>query len=121
VIATTFAALAAAAAAVRRRGPAPPPPDVFEVLSTASLGGQHSERIVRFGPKTLLVAVSASGCHTLAELADPQATAGIAAACRGVHPPLRPQSVAGRGGPSGLRAETRSQPAAAAARGGEAA
>jgi len=121
VIATTFAALAAAAAAVRRRGPAPPPPDVFEVLSTASLGGQHSVRIVRFGPKTLLVAVSATGCHTLAELADPQATAGIAAACRGVHPPLRPQSVAGRGGPSGLRAEPRSQPAAAAARGGEAA
>jgi flagellar biosynthetic protein FliP len=51
---------------------------------------------VRFGPKTLLVAVSAGGCHTLAELADPQATACIASACRGVHPPIRPAAATSR-------------------------
>jgi hypothetical protein len=121
VIAATFTGLALATAAVRRRAPAPPPPDVFEVLSTASLGGQHSVRIVRFGPKTLLVAVSATGCQTLAELADPQATACIAAACRGIHPPIRPQSPAGRVTPSGLHADARGSTVAAADRGGEAA
>jgi len=121
VIAITFGALAAATAVVRRRAPAPPPPDVFEVLSTASLGGQHSVRIVRFGPKTLLVAVSATGCQTLAELADPQATACIAAACRGASPPIRPQSVTGRSGPSAAPADPRSRPPASPARDGEAA
>lgn len=59
------------------------PPDVFEVLGEASLGGQQSVRVVRFGPRTLLVGVSAAGCHTLAELVDAQATEAIAAACRG--------------------------------------
>ena len=58
------------------------PPDVFAVLGEASLGGQQMVRVVRFGPKTLLVSVSPSGCHTLAELGDPEATACIAAACR---------------------------------------
>ena len=53
-------------------------------------GANNAVRVVRFGPKTLLVGVSAAGCQTLAELTDPQATACIAAACRGVHPPLRP-------------------------------
>ena len=33
------------------------PPDVFEVLGTGSLGGPHPVRVVRFGPKTLLVSV----------------------------------------------------------------
>lgn len=60
------------------------PADVFEVLGEASLGGQQSVRIVRFGPRTLLLGVSASGCQTLAELAEPQATDAIVAACRGV-------------------------------------
>ena len=58
------------------------PHDVFEVLGEASLGGQQSVRIVRFGPRTLLLGVSASGCQTLAELDDPQATERIATACR---------------------------------------
>jgi flagellar biogenesis protein FliO len=58
------------------------PPDVFAVLGEASLGGQQMVRVVRFGPKTLLVSVTPSGCHTLAELGDPEATACIAAACR---------------------------------------
>ena len=58
------------------------PPDVFAVLGEASLGGQQMVRVVRFGPKTLLVSVSPSGCHTLAEWGDPEATACIAAACR---------------------------------------
>ena len=58
------------------------PPDVFAVLGEASLGGQQMVRVVRFGPKTLLVSVTPTGCHTLAELGDPEATACIAAACR---------------------------------------
>jgi len=88
-IAATLAVAAMATAFTKRRSTLLPP-DVFEVLGEGSLGGQHAVRIVRFGPKTLLVGVSAAGCQTLAELSDPQATACIAAACRGVHPPLRP-------------------------------
>jgi len=88
-IAATLAVVAAATAFTKRRATFLPP-DVFEVLGEGSLGGQHAVRIVRFGPKTLLVGVSSAGCQTLAELTDPQATACIAAACRGVHPPLRP-------------------------------
>jgi hypothetical protein len=60
------------------------PPDVFEVLGEGSLGGQQSVRIVRFGPRTILLGVSSSGCQTLAELTDPQATDAIVTACRGV-------------------------------------
>jgi len=66
------------------------PTDVFDILGEGRLGGQHAVRIVRFGPKTLLVSVSASGCQTLAELSDPQATECIVAACRGLQAPLRP-------------------------------
>jgi len=57
------------------------PADVFEVLGEASLGGQHAVRVVRFGPRTLLVAVSSAGSQTLAELTDPQATERVVAAC----------------------------------------
>lgn len=89
LLAAGFAAVVALRLFGKRREPTLPP-DVFDVLGTASLGGPHSVRIVRFGPKTLLVSVSASGCETLSELSDPQATACIAAACRGVQPPLRP-------------------------------
>lgn len=71
------------------------PPDVFEVLGTSSLGGPHPVRVVRFGPKTLLVSVSSGGCHTLSEITAAEATECIARACRGQHPPLRP---AGRTG-----------------------
>lgn len=65
------------------------PPDVFELLGEASLGGPHAVRVVRFGPRTLLVGVSSAGCHTLAEIDDPQATERIAAACQGERPSLR--------------------------------
>lgn len=67
------------------------PPDVFELLGEASLGGPHAVRVVRFGPRTLLVGVSAAGCQTLAEIDDAQATDRIAAACRQDerHPPRR--------------------------------
>jgi hypothetical protein len=78
-----FAALAGYRAFTSRRIVALPP-DVFEVLGEASLGGQQSVRIVRFGPRTLLVGVSAAGCQTLAELTDAQATDAIVTACRGV-------------------------------------
>ncbi len=94
----TLAVLAAACAALvvlrlaGRRRLAPVPPDVFDVLGEASLAGQHGVRIVRFGPKTLLVSVSSGGCRTLAELTDPEATACIVAACRGAHPPHTPRT-----------------------------
>ncbi|MEX0670949.1 MAG: flagellar biosynthetic protein FliO [Pirellulales bacterium] len=84
-----FAALAGYRLFSTRRG-ATLPSDVFEVLGEAPLGGQQSVRVVRFGPRTLLVGVSAAGCQTLAELTDPQATDRIAAACRGTR--LRTQS-----------------------------
>ena len=112
-IAAAFGVLVAATAFNRRRASVLPP-DVFEVLGEGSLGGQHAVRIVRFGPKTLLVGVSAAGCQTLAELTDPQATACIAAACRGVHPPIRPAAPARSVAPQRL-------PATAARTGGEAA
>lgn len=71
----------------------PLPPDVFDVLGEASLGGGHSLRVIRFGPKTLLISASTAGCQTLAELTDPQATDRIAAACKGVgHPRQIPRS-----------------------------
>jgi hypothetical protein len=112
-IVAAFGAVVAATAFSKRRA-AMLPPDVFEVLGEGSLGGQHAVRIVRFGPKTLLVGVSAAGCQTLAELSDPQATSCIAAACRGVHPPIRPKASPRISGPQ-------SQPLAAARTGGEAA
>ena len=84
----TFAVLIGVRTVASRRA-TPLPPDVFEVLGTASLGAQHAVRVVRFGPKTLLVGVSASGATTLAEIGDPQATACIAAACRGIQPQPR--------------------------------
>lgn len=77
-----FAAVAAYRVVTGRRAVGLPS-DVFEVLGEAPLGGQQSVRVVRFGPRTLLVGVSSAGCQTLAELTDPQATDRIVAACRG--------------------------------------
>jgi hypothetical protein len=62
------------------------PPDVFELLGEASLGGQQTARVVRFGPRTLLIGVSSAGCQTLAELDDPHTTERISAACRSAIP-----------------------------------
>lgn len=59
------------------------PSDVFELLGEATLGNGQSVRIVRFGPKTLLVSMGNGGPKTLSELDDPLATEWIAAACRG--------------------------------------
>ena len=59
------------------------PSDVFELLGEATLGNGQSVRIVRFGPKTLLVSMGSGGPKTLSELDDPLATEWIAAACRG--------------------------------------
>jgi flagellar biosynthetic protein FliP len=63
-----------------------PPAEVFAVLGEASLGGQHVARIVRFGPKTILVGVSGTTCTTLAEIDDPGVTDAISAACRPTGP-----------------------------------
>jgi hypothetical protein len=57
------------------------PSEVFTVLGAGSLSGQHGVRVVRFGPRTLLVGISAAGSHTLAEIEDPAVTERIVAAC----------------------------------------
>jgi len=59
------------------------PADVFEQLGETTLGNGQAVRIVRFGPKTLLIGSGSSGPITLSELDDPLATEWIAAACRG--------------------------------------
>ena len=106
-IAAAFALVAAFRFTSLRRAKSLPP-DVFELLGEASLGGQHAVRVVRFGPRTLLIGVSASGCQTLAELDDPQATDRIASACR--------SASVGRIAPRGPRGRLPAKPA-----GGEAA
>ena len=79
----------------------PLPKDVFELLGEATLGAGQPVRIIRFGPKTLLVTSGSGGPRTLAELDDPLATEWIAAACRGdrtlraVHAPVGANPTAG--------------------------
>lgn len=80
-IAAAFALVGVFRLGALRRGRSLPS-DVFELLGEAPLGGQQTVRVVRFGPRTLLLGVSSSGCHTLAELDDAQATERIVAACR---------------------------------------
>jgi hypothetical protein len=89
------------------------PADVFEVLGEASLGGQHAVRIVRFGPRTLLLGISSAGCQALAELSDPQSTDAIVAACRGSRGRA---AEASRGGASRPRHAGTASPAHTAAR-----
>lgn len=103
-IAAAFAVLAGFRFFTPGRRRAALPSDVFEVLGEAPLAGPHTARIVRFGPKTLLVAVSSSGCQTLGEIADPQATDRIAAACRGPQVPPRTAARPPRGPRSGAAA-----------------
>jgi hypothetical protein len=79
------------------------PPDVFELLGEASLGGQQTARVVRFGSRTLLISVSSAGCQTLAALDDAQATERIVIACRTDLP-------AGRGGLRSRRPPPSAQP-----------
>lgn len=80
-VAAAFALVAAFRLTSLRRAK-PLPPDVFELLGEASLGGQQTARVVRFGPRTLLIGVSSAGCQTLSEIDDPQTTDRIATACR---------------------------------------
>jgi hypothetical protein len=86
-IGAAFAVLAAFRFQQGRRRARDLPPDVFDVLGEASLGGQHAVRVVRFGPRTLLVSVSSAGCQTLATLDDPQVTERIVTACLGGRSP----------------------------------
>ncbi len=92
-IAATFVVLAAYRYRQTRRRSRDLPTDVFDVLGEGSLGGQHAVRIVRFGPRTLLVGISAAGCQTLATLDDPQATERIVTACLGSRAPRPPRGV----------------------------
>ena len=65
-----------------KKQPASVPRDVFEVLGSGQLDRGQRVAVVRFGPKTLLVSMGSSGCSTLSELDDAQATETIAQACR---------------------------------------
>ncbi len=94
-IGAAFAVLAAFRFQQSRRRGRDLPPDVFDVLGEASLSGQHAVRVVRFGPRTLLVSVSSAGCQTLATLDDPQVTERIVTACIGGRTP-RPVRTASR-------------------------
>lgn len=100
-IASAFVVLAAFRFWQTRRTSRELPSDVFEILGEASLGNQHAVRVVRFGPRTLLVGISTAGCQTLATLDDPQATERIVSACIGNRMPrpnrvpVRPQPPAG--------------------------
>jgi len=64
-----------------RRAARPLPREVYAVLGEAPLGGQHSARIVRFGPKTILIAVSGAACTPLSEIDDALVTEQLATAC----------------------------------------
>ena len=78
-----------------RRVARPLPREVFAVLGEAPLGGQHSARIVRFGPKTILIAVSGAACTPLSEIDDALITEQLAAVCgRGTS---RPYAASPRG------------------------
>lgn len=68
--------------ATARRAPPSLPAEVCSVLGEMPLGGAQVARVVRFGPKTILVGVSGGGCRTLAEIDDPAVTDRLVAACR---------------------------------------
>jgi hypothetical protein len=118
LLAAIGAAFAVLAVVRTRAGRGRPrlPADVFEVLGEAAVGGGQAVRIVRFGPKTLLVGVSSAGVRTLAEISDVQSTECIVAACRGSQ---AAGQAAGRGSPRPKPAGPRPVPPVAPA--GEAA
>jgi flagellar biogenesis protein FliO len=103
-IASAFVVLAAFRFWQSRRTVRELPGDVFEILGEAPLGNQHAVRVVRFGPRTLLVGISAAGCQTLAIIDDPQATERIVGACSSSRAPrssrvvTRPSTSAGSTG-----------------------
>lgn len=104
-IASAFVVLAGFRFWQKRAGSRDVPSDVFDVLGEASLGGQHAVRVVRFGPRTLLLGISNAGCQTLATLDDPQVTERIVKACLDARlprpsrvPARAPHAVGGRGG-----------------------
>lgn len=88
--------LAAGAILVRafpRQGDRHLPDSVFAVLGEAPLAGPCNVRVVRFGPKTILLGLNGSACTALAEIDDAAVTAGIVADCAGA---ARPSPQAGR-------------------------
>ncbi len=93
-IASAFVVLAAFRFWQSRRTVRELPADVFEILGEAPLGNQHAVRVVRFGPRTLLVGISAAGCQTLATIDDPQATERIVGACSSSRGPRSSRGVA---------------------------
>lgn len=86
------AALALALVAVRlttRRASSRLPAEVFAVLGEAPLGPNQTARVVRFGPRVLLVGVSGSTSTTLAVIDDARTVGDMIAACGETRSPRR--------------------------------
>lgn len=62
------------------------PGEAFEVLGRAPLANHQQAHLVRCGSKLLLVAVSATGAQTLAEITDPEEVDRLAELCRQSRP-----------------------------------
>jgi len=61
------------------------PTEVLEVLGRTSLNNRHYVQLIRLGDRLLLVAVSASGAHTLTEITQPEEVERLANACSERH------------------------------------
>lgn len=73
-------------------GPAILPTEAFEVLGRASLTGRQQAQVVRFGDKLILLAVSANGVESLAEVTSAEEVERIAALCQQQRPDSVTQS-----------------------------
>ena len=59
--------------------------EVVEVLGRAPLGGRQQMHVVRFGPKLVLIALSAGGAEALSEITDPAEVDRLAGICQQSH------------------------------------
>lgn len=57
------------------------PPEVLKVLGRVSLNNRHYVQLLRLGDRLLLIAVSASGSQTLAEITEPEEVERLSNAC----------------------------------------
>jgi flagellar biogenesis protein FliO len=62
-------------------GPLSLPKEAFDVLGRAALAGRQQAQVVRFGDKLILLAVSATGVESLAEITSPEEVERVAGLC----------------------------------------
>ena len=58
------------------------PKEAFDVLGRAALAGRQQAQVVRFGDKLILLAVSATGVESLAEITSPDEVERVAGLCQ---------------------------------------